>query len=496
MQRRASVLIGVIALAIVAGASMLAQTPRQSSGALLPVSDEAAAAGRDEPLASRSGGEADSERGAGDVLSRSAATDARRVAEPSRPEDAPRRAAAEAVDAVVRLKLVDGLTGEELPGASVAWAAMSDVERRDARSPLGLQAAVEVMGHVEHADPDGIVTFRARPGNTVVAARSGELVAVSSLYDLRENTLALFRPRTLELRVADIDGLPCANAPVRIRASSDTLWLGRSDAAGSVRFDYADQLFRRQHEQRRAGVVDGLLAELMLGTVPHTQTSFVIEPWPVEPVRLTLPASGSVVVVVTNAAGGAPPDGALVRLTLEGTQALPYSQRLEAGRARIDSVQLGQTFRLEVDFEGQRASIQENIAGPTFAEPVVEVLLSCEKSNPILGGRLLDADGQPVRSAWFRVVAREASNAAPAAPAKPAERGRDDVLGQCFERTDTQGAFNVVLVGHYPAGRDCVVELIHPHAGDPQGRARFELSVDSVGEPVYVGDVRLERIDP
>ena len=246
---------------------------------------------------------------------------------------------------------------------------------------------------------DGIARFAAPPDAPFLLwAETAGHAGVEGPFepDGARPRLDLLAVRWLHVEVLDAHGQPAAGVPLTL-TSRDSLALFStgadlvSDAEGFARLPLPD-----------VGAEDADLAldvvATVLGAAPvRGDAGTVAAPQP--RVVLRLPPAGRLTVTLP---GDGPQDGLLMVMRTgqaQGVGMYPF----ENGRAGIAWVALGQSLELTGSLGGEAGVREARIDGPR--DPGEEVVFElAEDAGTWLVGRLLDADGEPLRlpRTWFR----------------------------------------------------------------------------------------------
>lgn len=367
--------------------------------------------------------------------------------EVSSPAAAPERAAASA-QAIsptrLRLRVVDDRDGKPLPGATV-WCADDDAREDLFTRRLGEELewfgdtfmTLRRQGRAFTADAAGALELPRRSNGMAAAGEHGELSGLTFLdgpppphgYELRLRALA-----PLTVQVFDHRGQPAAGVPlilVRQRSAQSATHhrLGRTDATGKLRAPTAG-LAHGGGDQR------GLLGVVGVGLGAHAvpcELDGKLRP----PLRIDLPPTGSVEVVLKDAVG--------IPLTArEVSVSLPQSSDRDVkfsgvaspdrdGRARVDFIALDRSLRVSA---WAPELICRDVAGPRREGEVVHVALGADPNACGLRGAIV-ADFGPVVDTPFLVALH----------LRYPDGKRTQVRGAL--RTDALGRFSLPLASHF-----------------------------------------------
>ncbi len=260
------------------------------------------------------------------------------------------------------------------------------------------------------------------PSPVFVGARTGSGAAAAvgwvEFEPRQTGTLDLWLSSrtTLTVEVRDSLGRPALGAPVWLWA--DGKGDGRVAARGET--DPADGRWVVTDVAQRlaaagARTADGRLpgglsipAALRLESVAVEGTAL-----PAEPVVITLPPCGRVVVIAEHPQPERL-EGGTVRLSVPTHQVVPRQRAslrapLESGRAVFDWVGLGQALRLRVHLAGDSDAFEATAEGPRVEGGEVVVRIPTVHTEPQLALRLLLPSGEPAAERRFDVLNRTSS---------------------------------------------------------------------------------------
>lgn len=265
--------------------------------------------------------------------------------------------------------------------------------RRSARADERGRAAIEWP-----AESDVLVLARApgRAGGAVVAPpRSPDDVA----------RLPLLPDWDLAVEVVDAALAPAPRVPIARRdASRDGTYIEivPTDDAGRVVFPHAGLRISAANPKPEIEVSVNLplLEKLSRQVDPETA--------PLEPVRFTLPAAGSLAVRVLDAKRAPVADGTNVDMALilpgESRDVSPFARqdRIRASRptrlgvALFEHVELGVDLEVRVTGETSEPKARDVVAGPKAPGETVEATLVIGVDHPVLVFRAVDEAGAPL----------------------------------------------------------------------------------------------------
>jgi len=350
--------------------------------------------------------------------------------EPERaPEPAQRRTIAGPPRLTKRVQVVDAATGVGVPQATVLYTKSGFVwEQLDARSKedysLAPEAFLQRRGAAQTADDDGIVEIPVGAAHRLVVGRKDDLYGtVMERGDQAVWRLALSPHHALVVEVFDAHGLPvpgvrilCADSPIANPFQVERR-LGTTDERGRV-----THLLQAQGpgDAQQQSVLGRLTRKsLVFASLPGGRHGeFALDPMdpPRQPVRITLPATGTVTVLIRDPAGNPLDPSILGDPNVEidvldsaapAAAAGPMRARHVApiaadGHARFTNVILGKTMSLSAPTLLGKVEF----AGPRADQLDVLVEHRMHPDHPALVGRLVHADQRPVPDTQFGIMCR------------------------------------------------------------------------------------------
>ncbi len=327
------------------------------------------------------------------------------------------------------ITVVDDKTGEPVPNAELVY---EDVELK--MKSLGgadlafyevhnknrkADAVLDRFGLKTRADAKGQALVPIAARSMYIRGRHENLYGLLHLDPRRDPPeegwqLKLTKDINFDILVRDTSGNPVANIPVAIRMDHDRERKGRPVTKSTTSHKLGtsaapDGRFRVTHLQR---VIQGyrkssLRMSRLISTriVPHIPglsrkgVEINLEAPPTEALVLTVPALGSIKVLVQDERALPIADQAWIRLIPKGGDTQDrkdYSSRWSAstdrGQHRFTQVPLGRSFEVAVKLRGENSKTQ--IRGPSSPgqETVETVILG--NSRCILTGRATNKDGQ------------------------------------------------------------------------------------------------------
>ena len=255
------------------------------------------------------------------------------------------------------------------------------------------------------------------PGDTILALEEVESDRVEvEPGGSAPPTIRLRAVSELAVRVVDASRQPRGGIPVHFdfrrgsRYSGGPLRVVSQESDGIARF----ASLPRARREGEAPATEAFLAAGIVQSEPDWQP-ISLDPWPSEPVELVLPATGEVLVVVT----GLPPGtrgwcelgvlepGRPVGRMIRGGSA---SVSVEEGEALFPLVGLGLELGATVHLEGTGSSHTGRLTGPVRSGGRCTLRIDLA-SRPVLVGRLLGDDGEPVgKGEWHITILSEELN--------------------------------------------------------------------------------------
>jgi 5-hydroxyisourate hydrolase-like protein (transthyretin family) len=366
----------------------------------------------------------------------------RREAEDARSEPAPAAAATRSAEAVqtfvssgshYTIHVLDALTREPIADAEVRWVSSEEGENwLDDED-----AAIAASGRSARTDAGGRVEIPVDGGRILVHATGGSrfgtryFFADSSRYDRLE--LLVWPEFDVSVRVVDPAGGAAAEVPVTLRRIDEGSRRRESttvtDAAGTAVLRHVGQKMAEHHSYRLGHHEDDAAWEIGLDlcTVENTATRVELGAAPRDPIQLTLPETGSVVVEGVDI-GGKPValDGDGCLTTPPGSEGeinrlhnwfsirhhfdLPERckrGRLDGGRLVFPRVALGLDLVAYVQRNDASELFHVEGAGPKLAGEQVTLKVVVGPEALTLHGRVVDDQRQPIVNA--RLIARLAT---------------------------------------------------------------------------------------
>lgn len=346
------------------------------------------------------------------------------------------------------VRVISAETGQPIAAAEVLVADIDEEDMPRVQSLLletrDVEAVLEALSVVYRTGADGTVRVPAVGGEGAVAARKGSLfgVAREQVRGRAEIEIACAPSTTVSALVVDEQDHPVADAPVALRVLRDhgshTPLALRTDARGIARFRRPELFLAEPGVTGAALALDGPIGALV-------EQAFDPAAPPETPLRLAMPAYGSVAIEVRSASGELWSEPAVVsiaehvagrpeeRLEFTSGGTIP----LQAGAARYQPVGLGLSLEARaVRLDGGR--IGATVApGPLRPGEVARVVIQESLEYARLTGRLVDQAGAAIAGA--QVFAEVIT----------VHDGRSDSNGSGF-RTDSAGRFRIELSQRRP----------------------------------------------
>ena len=390
----------------------------------------------------------------------------------------------------VTVEVVRRDDGTPAAGAIVSWLSppsksplrnLRDLDRRG-----GPMAILRAHGRRFRAGQDGRVVVPFPEGETILfAEREGEgglarMVAASG--EIQRVEIVADPP--LRIRVQDGDGHPVAGIPVVVgpqNVGMVPLSRAETDSGGDALFEHV-RMLGFLDEQKAFAVW------LPLTLLERVERTFQLDALPSDPIVLTLPPCGSVVVTVEEADGSPCERNCRVVLTPAGgnpdLSQMFMGEAVEGGRVRFPFVEVGMDLVVEARAESGGKPATTTAAGPAAVGEEVRLSVRFSDDETFLVGRILDAEGAPICNEPIgRRLTIERSGSS------SSSSGR-------FE-TDAEGRFGFAL-GDSDWDVDATRTLMLAadsawNLGD-RPRAEIDLSFDLPAGRHELGDIRL--LDP
>ncbi len=302
----------------------------------------------------------------------------------------------------VRLAVIDAASNQAVPDAEVWFGKVDDRVWDDRETDR--EVLLRADGKRLVCDERGEARLPLEGGYDAVIVRRGELYGEARVWPEPSTpiVLAVAPDRTLTIQVVDETGQPLGNVLAGIRRAGygDRLLLQArtSTPDGLARLPHVDQ---RVPELRASGAafvaaIDGILAPAVEVTLDPLQL-------PLAPVRLVMPATGRLVVVVEDSEENAARDSWVYVHPLSGRdeggrverglRSLEYSRE---GRAVFHQVGLGLELEISAQPSQMGPTVEVVHPGPQVPGEEVVVTLQFVETYPLLTGRVLDEQGEPV----------------------------------------------------------------------------------------------------
>ena len=342
-----------------------------------------------------------------------------------------------------------------------------------------LDAWMEEHGQRQRTDGDGLARLKlpeSPPLRMLVMARHGGLWGRGRFSPPEDanadpRVLTLAPDHTLVAEVVDPGGRPLQGVGVELQRDhggwQEDLAQATTDAAGRARLPHAQVHRNGGAAERWILAVDALLPERLVETLDPKAL-------PVDPVRFTLPATGSVHVNLKDTGGNLWEGSANVTLNVvppgERAEVSPFSSErrarlkrsVEGGRAEFERVGLG--LRLSAFATRQAGQVRSRVTfpGPMTAGELVQADLSFGSQHPVIVVRLVTPEGSPLVDQ----------------PVTVSIEHRSDVLsGNEDQRpiTDAEGRLRLDLSPTYREGDGRVAHILLSREDGPDHRGRLDL---------------------
>ncbi len=410
----------------------------------------------------------------------------------------------------LRVLIEDGRTGKPVAGARVYVVDSGKAEHRLwVRSAPSLDEVLRVgemwvsnaHGAIEHAMPRAPLYL----GAVAKDLRGFASLSPGSEQHGRGRTfrLKLYPHNAIVLQVVDRDGRPCEGVPIELTSVGDCRWQrwpdDRTPDADKTSFAWSGTT-RGKHGIAKAYIAPDLFeaktkpcrlrASLKCAEGPASAVTFSLSD-PPQPIRLVLPATGSVVLRLRKAEGGTYEAPASVRMAIASLSRPEHELWLtnDASRGQVlfPYVPLGCRLKfLGWDRVSGNWFAEASGTGPTRAGQRITINAVVARRTTITA-RLVWKDGTPVRTRTFRIQQFQPRR----------ERGLGPVC------TDSAGRFTYRLRSANGAllGR-CKLVLILWENQDADERvlgpwASTIVSLPESGHPVFdLGDLLVHRLRP
>ena len=318
------------------------------------------------------------------------------------------------------VRVVDATTGEPVPGAEVRFlreGAIPDDRREATICGRPLDDLLDRYGRRFRADEQGMLRVpRTRAWLVGIApGRWGTSLCPESGSGTRE--LALHPDTSLAVRVVDGAGAPLLGIPVQLIYVWDAREIGTTVESGSP-----DGFARFAHIPAYASLTDreSFLVRLPILAGRCPWMNLVVHKLPSEPVSLVAPPLGRLEVHALDGKGNPLREPAEVKVDLLGvdyvsmpeTDWSPFdptraSHRIDPGDGPlVVFVALGEDFAISGRASPECGWAKETTTGPSTAGGVRRVELRFAPVHFLLVGRLVDPEGEPLRSTrarfWIR----------------------------------------------------------------------------------------------
>ena len=374
----------------------------------------------------------------------------------------------EPVEEGILVTVVDGITGERLPGAEVMVIDPDMGEDADLElefefvSGLDLRWMFTKYGLIYKTDDQAQVRIPEQAKEVFLAGRTDTLFSFHTIPYAESITLSLTPPTLIAVEVVDDQGNPVAGAPVAIRARSNfgptSMVKASTDAQGKADLEVIDLL--------RIFASDDSSMTSYLGETEFYVALEVLAPTPVEawisfdrlpttPIQLVMPECGQVGVEVLDKDGVRSTKKYMIGLSIydpsqaEEIEAQPLLQEqvseylikfTSKGAARFSLVAFDQQLQAKVTSQDEEFVATLVKSGPVRDGGLVVFRLSPEGPYPSFSGRIVNTEGAAAPKLEFSTQLRRTGSF------KDSHEG-----GQL--KTDADGRFSMTL-DHMPVAGD------------------------------------------
>ncbi len=361
-----------------------------------------------------------------------------------------------------RVLVVDKATGAPVPGVEVwhcemVWSAWSDLAG-------DRELYVRQNGTRLVSDDTGEVLLPAFAKVVAAVARHGTLYGERVLGTEEPSPpsrLELTPDVTLQVQVVDGAGKPVAGVRVGVQRQAPLATgdlsprLSHVEAVAITQEPDGLATFVHLHHRSPDLLLAGSWAVVGIegALAPAVRVDFDPRTPPAEPVRLVLPPTGRLVVLVQDAHGGPMPDERvyltpIVARSSDGRDVLAQRISVMSKQGRGEFPHVGLDLDLQVEAwpqEWPRTELRQ--PGPRTAGEEVVVTLRFDQRHPVLTGRLIDASGA--------IRGRERMSGRILIDRKDAPQAEDSLWVQI----DAQGRFRIPIETPCVPEARCTVEL-------------------------------------
>ncbi|MEM7310792.1 MAG: carboxypeptidase-like regulatory domain-containing protein [Planctomycetota bacterium] len=340
--------------------------------------------------------------------------------------EATARTAVEAAAAAgpgLALRVVDE-GGAGIAGAEVLWLSTEvadDLEQPKRSEMAAFDGWIETHASRSTTGRDGLVRLAAEHGEElIVVATHGDLYGRGSFRRPAEDEeqsaepheLALSLDIALVVEVYDAGGAPAEGVPVELREVHSN-WRSDfrqavTDAEGRAGFPHLQNNMPDENGTRWDAHIDGLFAPALL----HELDPFEL---PSEPVRFTLPATGSLEITVLDVERKPWAESARVSVSVvpegERKEVSPFSanrresisRSVDDGVARFEHVGVGLELAVSATRQGNNVASRNHGPGPLYAGAEARIELVFGSDHPVIQVHVVGVDGEPLAGETIRV---------------------------------------------------------------------------------------------
>ena len=267
------------------------------------------------------------------------------------------------------------------------------------------------------SNEQGLARIPRASGFGFLAASKGDLFGFAQYDEGGEQGLEVllhFDPE-LTLRVVDPHGVPQGGVPIFLRSI---------DADSGERQDYTAVLSAEQtglallpHVLRLVEETDmegSPFAAARILAAEQIELAIPVDPFPSEPVELTIPACGQIEVRILDPEGGLVDRPCVVKAVSLAPDVVPAEELFrsntlaqtvsENGIARFAHVALDQRLAFHIQPSSGYSAVLESTWGPSSAGEQIDFEVYLRESRPFITGRVLDGKGAPISNALCRAI--------------------------------------------------------------------------------------------
>jgi hypothetical protein len=388
--------------------------------------------------------------------------------------------------------IIDEATEQAVPGANLYLLDRSQMpQTRGSNGPSFLNPLMRKLGMHYRADAAGRIRI-PNPSNypAALAEKDGYFGFERFLNaKVNEATIKIHRNQTFTVWVTDAAGAPSANAPVELQIErSPGQWgkagLIQANSDGQAIFE--DMATRIKYARGTGDLYVAPHVPMIPAQVLNGRAQLTEEILAAGEVHLTMPEVGKVHITVLNSEGETEPISGYLMLNAfpeskTTSSRITVTKDLEDGMATFDFVALNTTF--EVHLDGRRINNRESLsfAGPTEANPTVEIEFTRSKRDYV-SGTLLDPNGKNL--AEYTVHLRDL-----------VDSGKMLNSGEFRFKTDSEGKFRHEISESAWLGPDKILlhklEFVVDLEGIGKCEADYELHLQAKPDSYDLGELSL-----